>query len=97
MRSPHCTSGCATQDHATYADCLKDKGTRPWMVAISKGFEVDKQRRWDGELQAYRDARAEGIQPDGTTMGKIDKAKRLSDLVGAAYGRDFNAATPLEG
>lgn len=91
-----CTTGCKTRDHASYAECLRAKGTRPWMVSVSKGFDLDVQRRWDGELQSYRDARAEGIRPDGTTQAKVDAARRQSDVHQAAYGEDFKVATPME-
>ena len=46
-------------------------------------------KKWDGELAAYRKARAEGIQPAGTTMKAINEAKAASDNLGAA----FNAET----
>jgi hypothetical protein len=65
------------------------------MVAQSKGFDQGAQRRWDGELNEYKALRKQGIQPDGTTRPHLEKAKKLSDAVGAAYGRDFNAATPM--
>lgn len=42
-------------------------------------------KKWDGELQAYRNARAEGIQPAGTTTAHIEAAKKASDLMGNAY------------
>jgi hypothetical protein len=37
-------------------------------------------------LDAYRAARSQGIQPDGTKLNKIRKAVELSDKVGAPYG-----------
>jgi len=43
------------------------------------------QKKWDAELQAYRNARAEGIQPSGTTMKKINEAKEASEKLGVAY------------
>jgi hypothetical protein len=43
-------------------------------------------RKWDKELQAYRNARAQGIQPDGTSMRQIEKAVKISDKTGKAYG-----------
>jgi hypothetical protein len=43
-------------------------------------------KKWDGELKAYRDARAQGIQPDGTSMAKIRKAVDASEKTGVAYG-----------
>lgn len=43
-------------------------------------------KKWDKELQAYRDARAQGIQPAGTSMKKIEEAVKISDKTGKAYG-----------
>lgn len=43
-------------------------------------------RKWDNELKAYRDARAQGIQPAGTSMKKIEEAVRISNETGKAYG-----------
>ena len=42
-------------------------------------------KAWDGELQAYRDARSQGIQPSGTTMAKIREAEEISQRTGQAY------------
>ena len=43
-------------------------------------------KKWDKELQAYRNARAQGIQPDGTSMKQIEKAVKISNQTGKAYG-----------
>lgn len=43
-------------------------------------------KKWDRELQAYRDARAQGIQPAGTSMKKIQEAVKISNETGKAYG-----------
>lgn len=42
-------------------------------------------KKWEGELNAYRNARAEGIQPAGTSMSAIQEARRASDAMGSAY------------
>jgi hypothetical protein len=47
--------------------------------------------KWDAELKAYKDARAQGIQPAGTSMAKIQEAVRISDKVGKAF--DGNTGT----
>lgn len=52
-------------------------------------------KKWDGELQAYRDARAEGIQPAGTSMKAVQEARRASDALGAAYSADTMPSTNL--
>jgi hypothetical protein len=43
-------------------------------------------KKWDNELKLYRDARAQGIQPEGTSTAKIRKALDISDKTGHAYG-----------
>ncbi len=42
-------------------------------------------KKWDGELNAYRQARSEGIQPAGTTTAAIQEAYRASEVMGKAY------------
>jgi hypothetical protein len=46
-------------------------------------------KKWDNELKLYRDARAQGIQPEGTSTAKIRKALDVSDKTGHAYGSDL--------
>ena len=42
-------------------------------------------RKWDRELEAYRTARAQGIQPSGTSMKKVQEAVQISEKTGQAY------------
>lgn len=42
--------------------------------------------KWDAELKAYKDARAQGIQPAGTSMKAVRKAVDISNKTGKAYG-----------
>lgn len=75
-----CRSGCPTQDHYSYADCARG-------LQINVGnLLTKKQQEWNRELDAYEKARAEGIQPDGTKMHKVEAAKKMSDASGVAYG-----------
>jgi hypothetical protein len=90
-----CRSGCKTQDHASYDACLKDAGVRTYLASPSKGLDGTAQKRWDRDLHGYREARRQGIQPDGTTAAKVQDAVRRSDEAGAAYGRDFSLAAPM--
>lgn len=90
-----CRSGCRTKDHASYDACLKAANVRTYLASPSKGLDGTAQKKWDAELHAYREARRQGIQPDGTTARKVEQAVRLSDQAGAAYGRDFSQANPL--
>lgn len=90
-----CRTGCRTKNHASYHDCLRDAGTATYLASPSKGLDGTAQKNWDRELHAYREARRQGIQPDGTKRRAIEEAVRLSDAAGAAYGRDFSKADPL--
>ena len=45
-------------------------------------------KKWNAELAAYRDARAQGIQPSGTTMRHIEQAHKASEVLGKAYNAD---------
>jgi hypothetical protein len=42
-------------------------------------------KKWNGELDAYSKARAQGIQPAGTRMGQIIEAEKASETLGKAY------------
>lgn len=43
------------------------------------------QKKWDKELDAYKAARKQGIQPAGTTMKAVKEALDKSDKMGKAY------------
>ena len=43
-------------------------------------------KKWDNELALYRQARAQGIQPDSTKTKDIRKAIDISNRTGTAYG-----------
>ena len=45
-------------------------------------------KKWTAELQAYQDARAQGIQPNGTSMRQIEEAHKASEVLGKAYDGD---------
>lgn len=94
-KGKNCTAGCKTKDHVTWGDCVRAKNAFIAYCGVGGG-DATAQKHWDNELSAYRDARRQGIQPDGTTMSKVDAALRASDKAGAAYGRDFAVATPME-
>ena len=90
-----CRTGCKTKSHSSYHECLRDAGVRTYLASPSRGLDGTTEKRWNAELTAYRDARRQGIQPDGTTKAKVEAAVRRSDAAGAAYGRDFSQATPM--
>ena len=90
-----CRSGCKTQDHQSWGACARAANMRVAYCGVGDG-DATAQKRWDQSLELYRQARKQGIQPEGTTLNKVRNALELSDRVGAAYGRDFAQAAPLE-
>jgi len=52
-------------------------------------------KKWNNELEAYREARSQGIQPAGTSMEKINEARRASDALGTAYDSNSMPNTNL--
>jgi hypothetical protein len=42
-------------------------------------------KAFNKELDAYKEARAQGIQPAGTSMKKIQEAVKASETLGRAY------------
>jgi hypothetical protein len=45
-------------------------------------------KKWNSELKAYRDARAQGMQPAGTRMADIESAYTASETLGKAYNAE---------
>jgi hypothetical protein len=90
-----CRTGCKTQDHVNYHECLRDAGVRTYLASPSKGLDGTTQKAWDRDLHLYREARRQGVQPEGTTRAKVEDAMRRSNEAGAAFGRDFSRADPM--
>jgi len=83
-----CRSGCPTQDHSSWGDCLRASNIQ-MSTGDANGSLVSSgwtNKKWDKELQMYRDAKRQGIQPEGTSTRQIRKALDLSDKTGVAYG-----------
>lgn len=81
----NCTSGCPTQDCQSYGACLRNKGARVAYANSAGGWDYSTQKRWDKNLEDYKAARAEGIQPAQTTTKAIEDARRASDATGTAF------------
>lgn len=88
-----CSSGCPTPGaHKTWGECMRAKNTRVGWANSANGVDLTKEKRFQKELSDYESARAQGIQPGGTTAAKIKEAVELSDRSGRAY----NAEKPIE-
>jgi len=80
MKGENCRSGCRTRDHDTYGQCLRDASPRVTLAATP-------HNAWDRELNFYKSAREQGIQPSSTKTADIQKALDISDSTGVAYGK----------
>jgi hypothetical protein len=51
----------------------------------STGNDYTREKTWQKDLDAYRAARKEGIQPASTNRQSVEDAKIMSDLTGKAF------------
>lgn len=75
-----CTSGCHTQDHRNWGECVRAKALH---IVDPGGTGVSK--KWEGDLKAYADARHQGIQPSSIDRASVDRAVRISNSDGVAF------------
>lgn len=80
-----CTTGCTTKDCESYAACLKGKSLRVAYCNSANGYDFTQQKKWDADLAAYSDARAQGIQPASTARTSVDAAVAMSNETGKAW------------
>lgn len=81
-KKSNCSSGCLTKDHATWGECVRAKR----LNLDPELSDTQARKDWDRELEDFRDAKAQGINPHGTTRAKIDEAVRISNETGVAFG-----------
>lgn len=80
-----CASSCKTQDHATWGECIRSQGQMIGYANSANGQDLTAQKKLDSELAFYRQARAEGIQPSGTSRAAVETAMAISDKSGVAF------------
>lgn len=81
-----CASSCKTQDHRSYGECMRSKRIATCgLETTDPSFSTTRQKKWDKELDAYESAVRQGVQPEGTTMPKINAAMRESEATGVPY------------
>lgn len=85
-RNPNCTSGCKTQDHESYSDCLQSKNTGfAGCFPTRQGWDKTKENADVKELESYYSAVRQGIEPISTKKKDIDAAVKLSNEAGKAF------------
>lgn len=77
---------CPEGGHPTFGACVRSKNLRVAYAASSRGMDASREKRHQRELDAYADARRQGVQPDGTRMNQVQRALDISDSTGVAYG-----------
>jgi hypothetical protein len=75
------------QTHPEFVEgCFGCKvGTLEMGTGDANSNRTMSSKKWNGELNAYKKAREQGIQPAGTTMKKVQEAIDKSDKAGKAY------------
>jgi len=79
-----CRTGCLTQDHTSWGDCLRASNIQ-MNPGDADSNKMMTSKKWNGELDAYSAARAQGIQPAGTKRSQIEAALKASETIGRAY------------
>lgn len=78
-----CSSGCPYGDCPSYGYCMRNKGVKPtWATAE---MDKTKEKKWEGDLAAYRDARRQGIEPATTQRKDVNEAIKRSNESGTAF------------
>lgn len=78
------------REHPEYVEgCFGCKiGT---LVVSSGDASSDKampSKKWNKELDAYKQARKQGIQPAGTSMKAVEESIKASETLGRAYNAE---------
>jgi hypothetical protein len=86
MKNSNCRSGCKTQDHDSYSDCLQSANFGfAGCFPTRQHWDKDKENKDNKELNSYFDAVRQGIEPRSTRQPDIDAAVRLSNEAGKAF------------
>lgn len=74
-----------TRDHSSYGACLRAAGLRVLYAKSAAGLDATAEKNVHRELALYREARAAGVQPAGTTTKAVREAMELSERAGSAF------------
>lgn len=95
-----CRTGCPTQDHGSYAACLRGSGIRVAYANSTNGWDYTRQKRFDRENAAYRQAVADGLQPTGFTEREIGEAYQHAEVAYAngydTYKKTLESMRPVQ-
>ena len=88
----NCRTGCNTKDHESWGECARASHLLVGWAASAgyRNMDLTAEKKWDKELELYKSARRQGIQPEGTTTDKVEKALKISEFTGKAYNAEVN-------
>lgn len=81
------------QTHSEYVEgCFGCKvGTLELATGDASGRIIASgttQKKWDKELSFYKEARAQGVQPEGTSRQAVQKALEVSEVINKPYNAE---------
>lgn len=77
MRTSKCSSGCLTQDHKSWGECLRSKNLK-LSPHVNDSYSAG-QKAWDRELDNYESAVRQGLNPSGTKQHHVDAAMKEAE------------------
>lgn len=78
-----CSSGCPTQDHASFGECLRSKKLQ---IADPTAYAFHQHR--NSEVKEYVRAREAGLQPKTFFKKDVDAAWKKTEATGIPYRAD---------
>jgi hypothetical protein len=84
----NCASACLTKDHESFGACVRSSNVRIGYCRSAAGLDATTEKKWQTELSEYRSARAQGVQPSGTSITATRRAMELSERTGQAWQAD---------
>ena len=70
-----------------WCDCFGCKAKTLQLNAGDATRDIS-DKKWTSELKSYKDARAQGMQPAGTSARHVQEAHKASELLGKAYNSE---------
>lgn len=79
-----CRTGCPTQDCESYAACCRTISVAKVSIAAA-AHGPQTARQWQADIDHFRAARRQGINPAGSSRAHVDAALEASDRTGTAF------------
>lgn len=74
-----CRTGCLTQDHDSYGDCLRSANIQIDRYGLSPTGGVELDKRKDRTLERFRQCVKGGVTPTAPTKTAVERAERVAE------------------